>query len=507
MTDHAADGAAGEAPVRDERHGAGKSETAHHMRRGQHFAHTGSRHGSFVTDDNAVAGLQTALTGNDLVIEGYFAVIADGTTGMLQHFRNNAAGLDDAAVRRKIAAKNGKTAFFIVRIIKGMDHAGILDLGVLGHLIQSLAVNGAGAAVEVSGVDALTNDRGECSGTAEVLYGVRVVARIELDDLRRGTAGAAEVLQRQTVARLRGDCGQVECGIGGAAHHHIDAQRIFECFPRDDVAGLQILADHLHDTLTGPFRHIGTVVVVRGNGAVAHGRKTHDFREELHGDRRTHAAVAARAGTAGVVLHFVGDCIDAQRRGAHEIGKRFAVVIAVLGRSRGTAGDKDGRDVQAHDRHQHTGNDLVAVGNAHETVQRMSLNEGFHGIADNIAAGQRITHTRRIFRHAVAQGNCVGHRRGASRHQDALLYPVADPIEQRMTGEEVGVGTDDADQRLVDLFFGKSARLHQQSGKGTLGAVLHNVASHGVAPFRPWDDVLFIRVLCIVWLHRRKLRR
>ena len=44
---------------------------------------------------------------------------------MLQHFRNNAAGLDDAAVRCKIAAKNGKTAFFIVRIIKGMDYIGI----------------------------------------------------------------------------------------------------------------------------------------------------------------------------------------------------------------------------------------------------------------------------------------------------------------------------------------------------------------------------------------------
>lgn len=58
------------------------------------------------------------------------------------------------------------------------------------------------------GIDALTNDRGERSGAAEVLYGVRVVARIELDDLRRGTAGTAEILKRQTVARLCGDCGR-----------------------------------------------------------------------------------------------------------------------------------------------------------------------------------------------------------------------------------------------------------------------------------------------------------
>jgi len=161
----------------------------------------------------------------------------------------------------------------------------------------------------------------------------------------------------------------VERGVGGAAHHHINAQGIFERLPRDDVAGLEILPDHLHNALTGPFCHVSAVVVVRGNSAVAHGRKTHDFREELHGDRRTHTAVAARAGSAGIVLHFVGDCIDAQRRGAHEIGKRFAVVIAVLGRSRGTAGNKDSRDVQAHDGHQHAGNDLVAVGDAHETVQ------------------------------------------------------------------------------------------------------------------------------------------
>ena len=69
------------------------------------------------------------------------------------------------------------------------------------------------------------------------------------------------------------------------------------------------------------------------------------------------------------ILSIVYVIRDAQRRGAHEIGKRFAVVIAVLGRSRGTAGNKDSRDVQAHDGHQHAGNDLVAVGDAHETVQ------------------------------------------------------------------------------------------------------------------------------------------
>ena len=103
----------------------------------------------------------------------------------------------------------------------------------------------------------------------------------------------------------------MECGVGGAAHHHINAQGIFERLPRDDVAGLEILPDHLHNALTGPFCHVSAVVVVRGNGAVAHGRKAHDFREELHGDRRTHTAVAARAGSAGIVLHFVGDCIDA----------------------------------------------------------------------------------------------------------------------------------------------------------------------------------------------------
>ena len=134
-----------------------------------------------------------------------------------------------------------------------MDYIGIFDLGILGHLIQSFAVDGAGTAVDVSGIDALTNDRGERSGAAEVLYGVRVVARIELDDLRRGTAGTAEILKRQTVARLCGDCRQVERGVGGAAHHHINAQGIFERLPRDDVAGLEILPDHLHNALTGPF--------------------------------------------------------------------------------------------------------------------------------------------------------------------------------------------------------------------------------------------------------------
>src|SRR5690606_25172006 len=67
------------------------------------------------------------------------------------------------------------------------------------------------------------------------------------------------------------------------------------------------------------------------------------------------------------------------------------------------AGDEHYRDVQAQGGHQHAGGDLVAVADADDGVGTMRIDHVFHGVGNDLAAGQRIEHA------VVAHGDAVIH--------------------------------------------------------------------------------------------------
>ncbi len=109
---------------------------------------------------------------------------------------------------------------------------------------------------------------------------------------------------------------------------------------------------------------------------------------------------AGRTSRALVFVHLgVGDALVG--RSHHRVDQvelppdQLAVAIpvpSVLPASMGPPENEDGRDVQAHRRHQHARRDLVAVGDTHERIGAVGIDHVLDAVCDEFAARQRIQH-------------------------------------------------------------------------------------------------------------------
>ena len=82
------------------------------------------------------------------------------------------------------------------------------------------------------------------------------------------------------------------------------------------------------------------------------------------------------------------------------------------------AADEDGRDVQPHRGHQHAGDDLIAVGDEDQRVEGMGFGHDFHGVGNQLAAGQAVFHAGVVHGDAVADADGIeleGRTAGAVR--------------------------------------------------------------------------------------------
>ena len=97
------------------------------------------------------------------------------------------------------------------------------------------------------------------------------------------------------------------------------------------------------------------------------------------------------------------DLLSPRLKGRDDV-KLFAIVIPG---GDGAAIDEDGGAVQSQLRHQRAGHILVAADDGDERVVTHRLHEGFDGIGDDVARDQRVTHSLRPHRDAVADADGV----------------------------------------------------------------------------------------------------
>ena len=71
----------------------------------------------------------------------------------------------------------------------------------------------------------------------------------------------------------------------------------------------------------------------------------------------------------------------------------------------GSAGNQDGGDVEAQGRHEHAGDDLVAVGHQDEAVHGMGRGHDLDGVGDELPGGQGIFHAGVVHGQAVADAD------------------------------------------------------------------------------------------------------
>ena len=144
-----------------------------------------------------------------------------------------------------------------------------------------------------------------------------------------------------------------------------------------------------------------------------------------------------------------------------------------------TAGRKNGRDIEAHCPHQHTGNDLVAVRNADHRVERMGGSHGLDAVGDDLAAGKGVFHAGVAHGDAVADRDGVEFIRNSARFTNGVADDLADLLEVAVAGNNVGVGVADSDEGFPDVGTSDAGCHHQSAVRRTLQPFLHDVASHG----------------------------
>ncbi len=135
------------------------------------------------------------------------------------------------------------------------------------------------------------------------------------------------------------------------------------------------------------------------------------------------------------------------------------------------AGDEDGRDVEAHRRHQHAGRDLVAVGDADQRVGAMGVDHVLDAVGDELARGQAVEHA------VMAHGDAVIDRDGVELLGDAagLLdlarHQLAEILEVDMAGHELGEGVRHRDDRLAEIAVLHARGAPEAAGAGHVAAM------------------------------------
>ena len=159
-------------------------------------------------------------------------------------------------------------------------------------------------------------------------------------------------------------------------------------------------------------------------------------------------------------------------------------ILGFAGLHRASAG-KDRRNVCAHGAHNHAGHNLVAVGNTDHGIERMGADHGFHGVGDELPAGQRIFHTGMAHGDAVAYTDHIKFNRCSARFADRLLHQFAHLVEVRVARDDFVERVTDGNERLLDILRRHSGGPHETAVRCPLDTLLSFVAAHsGVLSFK-----------------------
>ena len=110
----------------------------------------------------------------------------------------------------------------------------------------------------------------------------------------------------------------------------------------------------------------------------------------------------------------------------------------------------------------------------------MALNRALDAVRDDLAARQRVLHALVVHGDAIAHADGAELHGDATSHVDAGLHVVDEALEMIVTRDDVCLGGDDGDERLVALeFFVRHAVCIQQAAmRGAFKPFSDLIASH-----------------------------
>ncbi len=476
------------------------AQTASHdiTGRSKHFLHTGTAFRSFVADHHHITGFDFS---GENAFSGFFLAFEDHSrTGMFEHFRRHAGSFDHAAVFRDIAEQNRQTALFGMGIVQRVNHFTVRCGSVFNDLADGFAGNSFLVQIELSfDFGNFLEDGGNAAAAFHVFHMV-IAGRGNFADIRSGAADFVDFAEIQFDARFRSDGESMQNGIGTAAHCHIQSERIVERLFISDVFGKRTaFQSHFHNPAGGGFPEFFPFGAGRGNGAVAGKSQTDRFGQTVHavGGEHAGAGTASRTGMffkviQTVLIQFTDFVFGNPFENRDQVA---GLAVAVHSGFHGAAGCEDGRNVETHGAHQHTGSDFVAVRDADQRVKRMSGRHGFERVGDDFTAGQRKFHAGVSHGNAVADRDGVELERNAARLADFVADQFADFLEMCMTRNNRDIRIANSDKRLGKILLFQSGCTEQSTMRSTLGPLLHDVTSH----FFTFFILFFLRNQIVFW--------
>ena len=278
-----------------------------------------------------------------------------------------------------------------------------------------------------------------------------------------------------------GDGRKMQHTVGGAAQSHIYSQGVQERFLCHNVTGTDILFPQLHDLHACVLRKLDSLGVDSRNGSIS--RKAHAQRlsQTVHAVGGIHTG----AGTAGgtnlcLELFYVLLSHGACRVGAHclEHAGKTALLAVYMTCQHGAAADENGRHIDTGCCHQKSRHILVTVRHHNQGVELMSHSHTLGGIGNQVTGYQGVFHAHMPHGDAVADCDSRKYNRSTAAHGNAKLYGFYDFIQVHMSRYDLIIGTHDADQRLLHLFFCQAQRVKQTAVGRLLHTLFYCVTSH-----------------------------
>ena len=142
------------------------------------------------------------------------------------------------------------------------------------------------------------------------------------------------------------------------------------------------------------------------------------------------------------------------------------------------SGYHDGRDVEAGGGHHHARDYFVAVRDQDETVQGVSFSHRLDGIADELAAGQRVFHAFVSHGDAVADADGRKFHRGPAGQEDSFLNGLSYAVQEKVARNQLVLCVYDADERTVDFLSHISHSVKERTDRRSARSLLDLIAVH-----------------------------
>ncbi len=331
----------------------------------------------------------------------------------------------------------------------------------------------------------LLHQRGDASGLVKIAQVVGAAGR-HGTEVRGFIAVGVEGLECQRHACLLRDGGQVERGVRRSAKGHIHGNGVCKGLCGHDGGRPQVPVHQLHDLHSRFLRQTDPLRPDGRDGPVSGKRHPQDLRETVHRVGREHPRAGADART-GASLR-IAELIHRHRP---DLGLAYVfedvdqvdLLPLELAGQHGAAADHDGRDVEARRSHEHPGDDLVAVGDEDEAVERVGHRHRLDGVGDQFAGAQRVLHPLVAHDDPVADPDREELHRRPSGHPDARLDRLGDLVQMKVARNEFVCGIGDADHRPFDFPVRQSQRLEQGTVRRPLQSLFHYVGTHGFPPY------------------------